>query len=381
MSHAVRPGTGLRRFAASASLKNGTTRTCSSRGRTFLSKSGAGSHSIVFGYDGFNDRVWKNNHQSGSDYRILGTTSIVNDGTVTPVFLGGSTIIQWNPISLDSQGTNFRTHSVFFSDQWRVTSRLSANLGLRYDRNAGANSAGDTVANDSAWSPRLGVVWDPTGDGDWSVTTSFARYVAALTNGVANASSAAGNPDTYQFVYRGPSINAGGVAATPTPEAVQEVFDWFFANGGPNLPLTGTPNIPGVTPQIRGSLTSPNVLEYTGGISRQIGNRAAIRADLVYRDYHDFYAARTDRTTGQVTDKLGRAFDLQLIREHRHAQAPIYRSEHTGDISLQLHPRSRWDLHVVAHMGKLRRRNSERRAGNECWPVLSRVQARGLELP
>ena len=283
------------------------------KGSYFLSKSGAGSHSIVFGYDGFNDRIWKNNHQSGSDYRILGTTSIISGSTVTPVFLGGSTIIQWNPILVDSQGTNFRTHSGFFSDQWRVNSRLSANLGLRYDRNAGANSAGDTVANDSAWSPRLGIVWDPTGDGDWSVTTSFAKYVAALTNGVANTSSGAGNPDTYQFAYRGPSINAGGIAATSTPEAIQQVFDWFFANGGPDLPLVGVVNIPGVTPQILGSLTSPSVLEYAGGVNRQFGSRAAVRADLIYRDYHDFYATRTDQTTGRVTDKLGRPFDLGLI--------------------------------------------------------------------
>ena len=283
------------------------------KGSYFLSKSGAGSHSIVFGYDGFNDKIWRNNHQSGSDYRILGTTSIVDGSAVTPVFLGGSTIIQWNPIFVGSRGTNFRTHSGFFSDQWRINSRLSANLGIRYDRNAGANSAGDPVANDSAWSPRIGIVWDPAGDGAWAVTASFARYVAALNNGVANTSSAAGNPDTYQFVYGGSSINADGVAAMPTGEAVQRVFDWFFANGGPNLPLTGSPNIPGVTPQIRGSLTSPNVLEYAGGISRQFGSRGAVRTDVVYRDYHDFYASRTDQTTGVVIDKLGRPFDLTLI--------------------------------------------------------------------
>ena len=137
--------------------------------------------------------------------------------------------------------------------------------------------------------------------------------MAALNNGVANSSSAAGNPDTYQFIYRGPSINTGGAAVTSTAEAVQQVFDWFFANGGPNLPLTGSPNIPGVTPQIRGSLTSPNVLEYAGGINRQFGSRAAVRADVVYRDYHDLYASRTDQTTGLVIDKLGRPFDLALI--------------------------------------------------------------------
>jgi outer membrane receptor for ferrienterochelin and colicin len=280
----------------------------------FLSNGRAGSHNIVFGYDGFNDRRFANNHQSGSDYRLLGTTSIIDaQGSVTPVFLSGSTIIQWNPIVVNSRGTNFRTHSLFVNDNWRVTSRVTANLGLRYDRNDGSNSAGDPVANDSAWSPRIGVVWDPTGSGKWSATASVARYVAAVTNTIANASSTGGNADTYQYVYRGPSINSGGVSETSTPAAIQQVFDWFFANGGPNLPLTGTPSIPGVTPQIRGSLVSPNVLEYAGGLSRQFGSRATVRMDLMYRDYRDFYAARTDMMTGRVTDKLGRQFDLTLI--------------------------------------------------------------------
>ena len=82
--------------------------------------------------------------------------------------------------------------------------------------------------------------------------------------------------------------------------------------------MTGTPNIPGVTPQIRGSLDSPNVLEYATGLSRNWGSRAAVRADFVYRDYRDFYVARTDLVTGRVTDKLGRTFDLTLIENGDH---------------------------------------------------------------
>ena len=284
------------------------------KGSYFLSTDGSGSHSLAFGYDSFNDVRRANNHQSGSDYRILGTGAIIDGGNVTPVFLGnGTTIIQWNPIVLESQGTNFRTHSLFFSDNWRVNSRLTANLGVRFDKNDGTNSAGDAVASDSAWSPRLGLVWDPTGTGNWSVTGSFAQYVAAVTNTVANGSSPAGSPDTYQFAYLGPSINGGGTAATPTPQAIQAVFDWFFANGGANLPLTGVVNIPGVTPLIRDSLMSPNLLEYAGGVSRQFGNRATVRADLIYRAYHDFYSLRTDLSTGRVANKLGREFDLALI--------------------------------------------------------------------
>jgi len=174
------------------------------------------------------------------------------------------------------------------------------------------------VADDSAWSPRFGLIWDPTGTQEWAVTGSVARYVAGVSTSVANGSSAGGNSDTYQFVYRGPSVNGNGVVETTTPAAIKQVFDWFFANGGANLPLTGTPNIPGVTPQIRGSLVSPNVVEYASGVSRNWGSRAAVRADFIYRDYRDFYASRTDTTTGKVADKLGRTFDLTLIENAEH---------------------------------------------------------------
>src|SRR5262245_32798256 len=69
------------------------------KGTYFLSSKGSGTHNLVFGYDGFNDMRFANNHQSGSDYRILGTTSIVRGSDIFPVFLNdGSTIIQWNPI-------------------------------------------------------------------------------------------------------------------------------------------------------------------------------------------------------------------------------------------------------------------------------------------
>ena len=62
-----------------------------------------------------------------------------------------------------SQGTNFRTNALFFNDNWRWTDRLTLNVGVRWDKNQGKDSAGRQVADDSAISPRVGVVWDPTG--------------------------------------------------------------------------------------------------------------------------------------------------------------------------------------------------------------------------
>src|SRR5262245_40865573 len=61
----------------------------------FLSTSRRGAHTIVMGYDRYNDQRKADNHQSGSDYRFLGTSSIVRGETIYPVFLGNnSTIIQ-----------------------------------------------------------------------------------------------------------------------------------------------------------------------------------------------------------------------------------------------------------------------------------------------
>ena len=287
------------------------------KGTYFLSTAGAGSHSMTFGVDSFNDLRYANNHQSGSDYRILGTSAIIAGtgaaSVIYPQFVGdGSTIIQWNPIPVDSQGSNFRTHSAFYNDSWRVMDRLTANLGVRYDKNDGQDQAGRTVITQDAWSPRLGVVFDPTGGGEWSVTGSVAKYVSAISNNIADASSAGGNPQTRQYLYRGPNINPAGVANPVTADiAIRQLFDWYNANGGSNLPLNGAPTIPGVSPVI-GELASPSVWEYAAGVNRSFGSRATVRADMLYRAYGDFY---TDVTAPNVRaqDAEGRSSDLVTI--------------------------------------------------------------------
>jgi hypothetical protein len=284
---------------------------------------------MVFGYDNFNDKRFANNHQSGSDYRILGTSSIIQGSgastTIFPVFLGdGSTIIQWNPIPQSSQGSNFRTHSGFFSDTWRVTGRLTANLGLRYDKNDGQDQSHRTVVTEDAWSPRLGLIFDPTGAGRLSITGSVAKYVTAIAQSVADFSATGGNYQTRQFVYRGPDINPLGTAAPVTPDvAIRQLFNWYNANGGANLPLSAAPDIPGVTPII-GDLSSPYAWEYSAGVNRQFGQRAAARVDTIYRDYQHPYADFT--TAGRrVQDAEGRSYDYVSIgndtdlAKHRYA--------------------------------------------------------------
>jgi len=283
------------------------------KGNYFLSNKGLGSHNMAFGYDLFNDKHFANNHQSGSDYRILGTTSIVRGTDVFPQFLPVSTAIRWTPILLGSQGSNFRTHSLFYNDGWRPNANITLNLGVRWDKNDGADQAGHLIAKDSRISPRLGVIWDPTGQGRWSLTASFARYVEAISSSIGDAGSNAGSPATYQWIYNGPAINADPNGPLVTSDvAIQQVFNWFNTNGGTSMPPS-VAVLPGISTKINGSLDSPNVLEYAGGVNRQFGNKGAVRFDAVYRTYRDFYVERVDTTTGKVTNSLGQPFDLDLV--------------------------------------------------------------------
>ena len=308
------------------------------KGSYFLSTDSLGSHDLVAGYDSFEDIRAADNHQSGSDWRILGTGAAISGENISPIFLGnGTTIIQFDPILEETNGTSFKTNSLFVNDNWRFNDRLTFNVGLRYDENDGENAAGQKVADDSHLSPRLAATWDLRGNGDWVFFTSYGQYVTALANSIADSSSAGGVPSTFQWLYRGPDI-----AGVDQDEALRRLFDWFgTANGG--LPTVDNPlgggqvavsgaAIRGLSTQINGSLDSPNVTEYSIGASKALGSRGIVRADLVFREWGNFYHQRTDTSTGQVSGQIGsitQSFDLTLVENNDDLYEREYQGLHT----------------------------------------------------
>jgi hypothetical protein len=304
----------------------------------FLSTESLGSHDLVGGYDTFDDIRAADNHQSGSDWRILGTSATINGSSITPVFLGdGTTFIEFDPVLHPTEGTSFKTNSVFVNDTWRLNDRTTLGVGVRYDKNDGQNEAGVKVADDSSISPRLSATYDAQGNGGLIFHASYAQYVAALANSIADSSSASGVPSAFQWTYRGPDIS--GVSQD---EALRRLFDWFAgANGG--LPTVASPlggglvplraaAIRGLNTQIRGTLDSPNVTEYSLGASARLGSRGLVRADLVYRDWGNFYSQRTDTSTGKVTGQIGsvtQTFDLTLVENNGSLYSRTYKGLHT----------------------------------------------------
>ena len=293
------------------------------KGTYFLSTNSLGSHELKLGYEDFSEVRDVNNFQSGSDFRVSVEGSIVRGNQifprvrVTPTGTSPTRII-WNPIFVPSNGSDYASQSVFFNDRWQLGDRWTFNLGVRYDRNDAVGGAGLRIADDDAISPRLAGHFDPMGNGRLVFNASYGQYVGRLAEGVGNDADPAGRSATFDWNYRGPSFNTDINAPTsqlvPTHEVLRQMFAWFESQGGTNLRPFRTSSVPGTGIRLDpNGIESPKVKEYTVGVGGSLGARGFARADLVYRNWDDFYSDFNDPSTGRVSDAFGNNFDLILI--------------------------------------------------------------------
>ncbi|MBK6406690.1 MAG: TonB-dependent receptor [Holophagales bacterium] len=289
------------------------------KGTLFLSTKSLGSHNIVFGYDNFNNKVFSNNYQSGSNYTVYSSSTIVQGQDVYPVVGSDAVLVYW-PIFELSKGSNVRTHSFYVNDTWRLNNNLSFNVGLRYDKNDGKDSRGVTTSDDSAFSPRLAATWDVKGDGRLRVGASYARYVGGQQENFIGGASAAGSPEIWVWYYEGDPINEGDPANPVTTAAtLEQMFRWFGITGinqfptRPGIfPIQAT--VAGVSTQIRESLKSTYTDEFGLSVAGSLGTRGNFRLDGIYRKFGNFIDTLTDTSTGKVTDSVGITYDLALLQ-------------------------------------------------------------------
>jgi hypothetical protein len=314
------------------------------KGSYFLNTENLGSHDFVFGADQFTDIRFSVNHQSASDFQVWDSDFTIQGENIFPTFLpcdprvfgcnvttndqstvSADTWIGWwavfNPDS--AQPTDFETTSFYVNDRWQLNENWSFNLGARYDATDGTDGGGNQVLDDSKISPRLGATWDTQGDGDLVFTANVGTYVAGIANTRADATSTGGAIGVFLSRYGGPAINVdcgSGGPCISTRDALAQLFDWYLANGGTtdidgdlsNLPNLISIQIPGATQIIPETMISPAADEYTIGALKRLGNRGLLRADVVYREFEDFYSNRIDQGTGQVDTPTGLA-DLTLV--------------------------------------------------------------------
>ena len=327
------------------------------KGSYFLSTENAGTHDIAFGFDTFDDIRFSINRQTGTDWTVWASDIVVDaNNNIYSVFNGGPSsnawMGWWAVFNEDiAQPTNFTTNSYYVNDSWQVNEKMSVNIGVRYDENDGQNASGVTTASDSKFSPRLGLSYDVKGDGDLVINAAYGTYVAAIANTQADQTSTGGAIGIFGPTYQGPAINQPGApanlgptcsAANPggcisTQEALRQVFDWYISNGGTfdiatalanpfALPGLWTLSVPGVSSIVDDTVSSPAAEEFTIGVTKRLGNKGLFRADLVLREWEDFYGNRTDLSTGSTPDNTN---DLTLVGNYDRGLEREYTGLHT----------------------------------------------------
>ncbi|HEX7833371.1 MAG TPA: TonB-dependent receptor, partial [Thermoanaerobaculia bacterium] len=312
----------------------------------FMSTKSTGNHNIVAGVEDFTEMRYANNHQSGSDYRILTSTAWFNpNGGIYPVMSGtgvpgfaNPTIIRWTPIFENANESELKVRSAFVNDTWDLNTHWTFNLGFRYDKNDAVDGSGNKASDDQAFSPRLTTIYDLRGDGRHRFSLAYNNYVSRIVEGIAASNNSAGSPATIDFLYSGPVINGPATPfAVSMPQAIQQVFDWFFAQcdaqgkcGPENLSLLragGVRSIPGYAAVFNGTLKSPSVDEFAAGYKTQFAGNAWAKFDFIYRDWKDFYAAQVIQSGPKATTPLNIPVDLQeitntddIVRKYRAVQ-------------------------------------------------------------
>lgn len=291
----------------------------------FLDTGRLGAHDLVAGLDSYTENRYANNHQSGSDFSIFVTRVQYANGAIYPVVTpsnanGGGTFLRWNPILVGAAPDDLRTDAAYVNDAWSVGRRWQISAGLRFDRNHATDADGTLASRDHRLSPRLSVRYDVTGDGRQHLSASFADYTTRIADSIASSNQAAGNAASIDFAYKGPAINNGALN-TSMDDVIRMVFDYFNNTQGgtnnrtaANLRTGGLRTIPGYATYFDGSLGSPYVRELTLGYGAQLGHSGYVRADVIHRDWHDFYTQSVTTSTVKTNTPLGIPVDLALIR-------------------------------------------------------------------
>lgn len=138
-----------------------------------------GDHEIRFGIDYEKLTANQETFNSGNAYYLLYVDDVTDPANPS--------IRQVRQREYAAGGSFENKNSAFYiQDQWTVNDNLVLNIGLRNDSFENFNGAGESfVKLENQWAPRLGLVYDPSGDGESKIWASYGRYylpVAANTN-------------------------------------------------------------------------------------------------------------------------------------------------------------------------------------------------------
>ncbi len=233
-----------------------------------------GSHHVKFGFD----------HED----LVADSTSSYPGGVGYTLVAGGDNDLYGVPAGTDYviartyvNGGIFKSENeaYYIEDSWSMfNDQLSFKLGLRNDKFVNKNVAGE-VFYDSGdnWQPRLGVTFDPFGDGRTKVYGSFGRYFLPIAT---NTNIRLGGAELdYDELYYLNGLDADNIPILGAPIPNQACF----SGGGNNCVLRSDGQPAPLDSVVAQNLKNQSVDEYIIGAEQRLGDHWKIGAYGTYR--------------------------------------------------------------------------------------------------
>ena len=289
----------------------------------FTSSPTFGSHSVKAGFERYTSTRTGGNSQSSTgygfdaDYAVGpdGAPLLGADGRLIPVFVQFESLIEnWRAVR--GARIDINTTSFFVNDTWALDEHLSFNLGVRGETVDSEATGGIQTVDTSALVPRLGVAYDPAGDGRLSLQATYSHYSGKYSEAQFAETTNVGTPNLLYGVYVGPSGQGGDFAPGFDPDNYFTVLGLFptrnvFNDANIRSPLTKELTLSaGGAVGTRGHLQLTFIKRSTGGVIEDFQDLTTGSTEIV-EDGESFgtFVNRVLRNT----DELERRYDALAL--------------------------------------------------------------------
>ena len=141
-------------------------------------------------------------------------------------------------------GGNFNSEltAYYIEDKWQVNDDLVLDIGFRIDEFDSWGTTGKLLTSfKTDIAPRLGVTWDPMGNGESKVYATYGRYYLPVANNTVFRAASGVSDITTAYTFSGVDSTTGA------PTGLAPLADTIGANGGGmqnSQQISGTPIIP-----------------------------------------------------------------------------------------------------------------------------------------
>jgi outer membrane receptor protein involved in Fe transport len=266
---------------------------------------GAGEHQIKFGYQG--EKLYNDVQRGYNADRILyyaGRTYLDSTGRVRSGQYGYFRLL--NISTLGSVTT--RNDALFIQDTWKVSPKLTLNLGLRSEHeripnygNVGPQNPIDFAFGDKL-APRLGFTFDPKGDGRWKIFGSYGRYYDVMKYEMPRGSFGGDKWVDYFYTWDNPNYLANGAGCATGTNTISErptCGAGTFIEPLDRRFNSADPSDPTVDPDLKPMMED----EFQVGLNHELGGGFVLGARYVYKDLK-----RAIEDVGIVVSGIGEVF-------------------------------------------------------------------------